>query len=710
MGWNKKEDDPADQLVRGLQGDVQSQEIACRHLGVLTTSNKVKQIESFLKAGGLPSLMPLISSFDAEVAFRATVALANFTCYESAIQPLIDIGALRTLLLAAQRSYDLSAREHAMRGLSNLAALPDARRAMDIPPVVLIATECLNARPEKLRAQAANVLVNLSSDPQNHGIISSASLTTALKCMWLESDARCKLLFTMLLTNLVHNEPARVMVVQQGGITLLQRLSRDSDPKVKAQAEKALSLYPHSLEEASFYTSPKNKKKLKKKHSDNSTDNDSDDEKKDKKDGEHKDHSDHEKDHKDKEAPSTPKKALAGAGVGAGVGMSHSPRLASTPMSPSNSLFASPARLAEKPGQYYPPDSALLSVDEGFAEAMQSWQEEHTHAANRKLTQVVKLDQHCVHALLALYLILRRQPDLRRSDEMTYQQLLEQAKAAPQAAKDHSRQLLQDMTHAGAAQHLAQLVLGVFYDMVEDDAEAAVIWYTKAAESGCNIAQNALGYCFESGRGVNKDPVQALAWYLKSAEDGDMTGQFNVAVCYQKGEVVEKNLITAVKWYKLAADQGHPAAQNNLGFCYREGLGMPQPEPELAVEYYRKAAEIGDHTGAMYNLGHCFETGKGAVQSWDQAVTWYKHAAERGHPLAMASLAECYVNGTGVKVNYAEAEKWFEKANQLGLPRSQVVKKVKGKLGGKEEMTKKKSVANAFKDFFSIFTAMADEE
>ena len=45
--------------------------------------------------------------------------------------------------------------------------------------------------------------------------------------------------------------------------------------------------------------------------------------------------------------------------------------------------------------------------------------------------------------------------------------------------------------------------------------------YRKAAEQGKAIAQYNLGYCYEKGLGVGKDPTEAVKWYRKAAEQGD---------------------------------------------------------------------------------------------------------------------------------------------------------------------------------------------
>ena len=48
--------------------------------------------------------------------------------------------------------------------------------------------------------------------------------------------------------------------------------------------------------------------------------------------------------------------------------------------------------------------------------------------------------------------------------------------------------------------------------------EKAVRWYTQAAEQGMPRAQYLLGWCFENGKGVEKDLDRALHLYRQAAE------------------------------------------------------------------------------------------------------------------------------------------------------------------------------------------------
>ena len=74
--------------------------------------------------------------------------------------------------------------------------------------------------------------------------------------------------------------------------------------------------------------------------------------------------------------------------------------------------------------------------------------------------------------------------------------------------------------------------------------------------------------------------------------------------------------------------------------------------PEYAD--YLQRAEKGDAC-ARYRVGQLCELLPGGEQ---EAVAWYRLAAEQGHAGAMNELATCYESGGGVEVDMELALKW----------------------------------------------------
>lgn len=86
-----------------------------------------------------------------------------------------------------------------------------------------------------------------------------------------------------------------------------------------------------------------------------------------------------------------------------------------------------------------------------------------------------------------------------------------------------------------------------------------------------------------------------------------------------------------------------------------------------AYEAWLPLAEKGD-VAAMRNIGHLYRWGQGVDKNIEEAVRWYRKAAESGFSRAQANLAAIYLQGDeGVAVNYEEAHKWFAAAAIQGL-------------------------------------------
>ena len=91
-------------------------------------------------------------------------------------------------------------------------------------------------------------------------------------------------------------------------------------------------------------------------------------------------------------------------------------------------------------------------------------------------------------------------------------------------------------------------------------------------------------------------------------------------------------------------EQGDPFAQYRLGDMYERGVGVPQSFVE-ARSWHRKAAEQG-HIEAAYRLGYLYYV-KGSdftvysetrTEDLNEAIDWFRKAAEQGHADAQYRL------------------------------------------------------------------------
>ena len=105
--------------------------------------------------------------------------------------------------------------------------------------------------------------------------------------------------------------------------------------------------------------------------------------------------------------------------------------------------------------------------------------------------------------------------------------------------------------------------------------------------------------------------------------------------------------IKIVDFAQEAAEQGHTHAQHNLAARYAR-------ESHLAASIAEKS------------LAASYANGEGVEADKEEAVRWYRKAAEQGRVHAQCHLAASYANGEGVGKNKEEAVKWYRKAAKQG--------------------------------------------
>ena len=99
----------------------------------------------------------------------------------------------------------------------------------------------------------------------------------------------------------------------------------------------------------------------------------------------------------------------------------------------------------------------------------------------------------------------------------------------------------------------------------------------------------------------------------------------------------------------LTGYRGNADSQNLLGLAYSLGCGVPQ-DYEQALGWFRLAAEQGD-AAAQNELGAMYALGLGTPQNFDLAVKWYELSADQGNASAQGELGVMYANGSGVQKN-----------------------------------------------------------
>ncbi|MGF1457099.1 MAG: tetratricopeptide repeat protein [Alphaproteobacteria bacterium] len=145
------------------------------------------------------------------------------------------------------------------------------------------------------------------------------------------------------------------------------------------------------------------------------------------------------------------------------------------------------------------------------------------------------------------------------------------------------------------------------------------------------------------------DLKQALASWLEEARKGDPASTWLVGTMYLRGEgVMRPEPRIAAEYYRLAADRGFTEAQVSLATLYREGRGVPKDLKRAVAWLYQAAARR--HPVAQADLGDLFLEGVPGQLDPDpeHAAEWYRQAADVGVLYAQFKLAQLYLEGIGV--------------------------------------------------------------
>jgi len=169
--------------------------------------------------------------------------------------------------------------------------------------------------------------------------------------------------------------------------------------------------------------------------------------------------------------------------------------------------------------------------------------------------------------------------------------------------------------------------------------EVQELWL--AAQQGDAEAQFKLGDALEYGKGIYRDTEEAIHWFRQAAEQGHILAKYDLSMYLNNDE--------GIYWLRQLAEEGYAEAQLNLAHIYREN------DITQALYWLRQAAEAEDTVNeltlerasypenpqnwARNELGRLYQFGKeGVIKDYEQAILWYKKAAEHGSKMAKTSV------------------------------------------------------------------------
>jgi len=254
---------------------------------------------------------------------------------------------------------------------------------------------------------------------------------------------------------------------------------------------------------------------------------------------------------------------------------------------------------------------------------------------------------------------------------------------SPDASSAQALELLKRAAQQGDP--LAMYNLALHYrdgtNDVKRDVVQAAEWFAKSAESGSVSAMVELGDALINGRGLTQNPRRGIEWLQRAADAGSVRAKFLLGRTYYLGKICRcgaedspnsqrKDPDLALLWFGRVAETGDSEAQRILAQIMETGIGLLNPQPEIAERYWRLAAYGGSAT-AQVEFADRLRRGFLLVKQEygeHEAITLLQRAMSQGSPQAALALAQISRNGElGQEKNPIQAMKLAYRAIELAV-------------------------------------------
>lgn len=182
------------------------------------------------------------------------------------------------------------------------------------------------------------------------------------------------------------------------------------------------------------------------------------------------------------------------------------------------------------------------------------------------------------------------------------------------------------------------------------------------------------------GQYINKYKMMKPKELSDLAEKGDTEAMYELGKKLYAGKGVAKSYEKALRAFEEGAEKGHVGCCYELGTMLVGGIGC-EADDARAAEMFRKAADGGD-VHAMFELGAMYAQGRGVKKNYvkamrylrkanvlpeasamlDEAIAWWRPAAEARIPEGEYWYGVCLINGYGVTPDYTVGFNWIYQA------------------------------------------------
>ncbi|EFQ97201.1 SKT5 [Nannizzia gypsea CBS 118893] len=205
----------------------------------------------------------------------------------------------------------------------------------------------------------------------------------------------------------------------------------------------------------------------------------------------------------------------------------------------------------------------------------------------------------------------------------------------------------------------------------------------KLVSAGYPPAMFYMADCYGSGQlGLEVSPKEAFSLYQSAAKMGHAESAYRLAVCCEMGQEggggTRRDPMKAVQWYRRAAALGDPPAMYKMGMILLKGLlGQPK-NPREALSWLKRAAERADEDNphALHELALLYENPQGndsVIRDENYACELLHQAGELGYKFSQHRLGAAYEYGlVGCPVDPRQSIYWYTQAAAQGEHQSEL--------------------------------------
>ena len=192
-------------------------------------------------------------------------------------------------------------------------------------------------------------------------------------------------------------------------------------------------------------------------------------------------------------------------------------------------------------------------------------------------------------------------------------------------------------------------------------------WFHFAAEKDVVASQVQLARMMSRWRRRPRDLRAARSWLDARVRQGDAEAKALLGSLYLTGEHGERDAGKAeLLLQRSRRSRAFRPPRRNSAISTPAATTSP-PRPEDALRWYRIAAEAGQ-SEAQFLLALMLRQGVGAPADAAEAAQWFARAAQLGHAGAQFELGVMYCTGEGVPRDLAAGARCYAAAAQSGHP------------------------------------------